>query len=176
MTVRTIAMIGPMGSGKTSIGRRIARSLGLPFTDTDAVIAEEHGPIPDLFARLGESGFRTVERAIVARALAAGGVVAVGGGAVLDAATRADLADCTVVLLTVSEEAVGERIASGGRPLLTDGLDSWRTIAREREPLYAALADLVADTSRRPMTTIAEELAARLAAPRQDRVATGPVA
>lgn len=172
MTARTIALIGPMGAGKTSVGRRIARHLGLPFTDTDAVVVAEHGPIPDLFARLGEGAFRTVERAIVARALATGGVVALGGGAVLDPATRADLADCTVVLLIVSEEAVAERIAGGGRPLLPAGLESWRAIARDREAVYAELADLVADTSSRPMTTIAEELATRLGARQQERAST----
>ena len=158
----TIAVIGPMGAGKSSIGRQVARALGEPFADTDALIVAEHGPIPELFARIGEPGFRTIEREVVRAALDAGGVVALGGGAVLDPATRALLSTCTVVLLTVSEEAIGPRIAGGGRPLLADGVDSWRRILAERLPVYQALADVVVDTSRRPMTTIAAELAERL--------------
>ncbi|MFD1720949.1 shikimate kinase [Amnibacterium endophyticum] len=159
---RTIALIGPMGAGKSSIGRRVAKHLDRRFVDTDAAIAREHGPVPELFARHGEAAFRAIERGVVQRELAAGGVVALGGGAVLDPGTREDLSDCTVVLLTVDEQAVAERIAAGGRPLLTDGLASWRRIAAERAPVYAALADVVVDTSRRPMTRIAAELAEAL--------------
>ena len=162
MTARTIALIGPMGAGKTSVGRRLAKRLGRRFIDTDAAIATERGPIPHLFATVGEGAFREIERAIVQRELREGGVVARGGGAVLDPATREALAACTVVLLTVSEDAVVARIAEGRRPLLTDGIASWRRIAAERAPVYAELADVTVDTSRRPMTTIAAELAAQL--------------
>lgn len=162
MTARTIALIGPMGAGKSSIGRRIARHLGERFVDTDVVIAREHGAISDLFETRGERAFREIEREVVQRELRSGGVVALGGGAVLDEGTRAALAECTVVLLTVSEEAVVGRIVAGRRPLLTDGIDSWRRIAAERAPIYVSLADVTIDTSRRPMTTIAAELAARL--------------
>ena len=162
MTAAAIALIGPMGAGKTSVGRRLAKHLDRRFVDTDAVIAAEHGPVPHLFATVGEGAFRSIERAVVHRELLTGGVVALGGGAVLDEATRADLADCTVVLLLVSEEAVAARLDGGKRPLLTDGIASWRRIAAEREPVYRGLADVVVDTSRRPMTTIAAELAAQL--------------
>lgn len=162
MTTRTIALIGPMGAGKSSIGRRLARRLGARFADTDALIAREHGPITGLFEALGEQAFRGIEREVVHRELRSGGVVALGGGAVLDDGTRAALADCTVVLLTVSEESVVERLAGDRRPLLTEGIDSWRRIAAERAAIYEALADVTVDTSRRPMTTIAAELAARL--------------
>lgn len=172
MTPATIALIGPMGAGKSSIGRRVARGLGRRFADTDALIAAEHAPVPQLFADLGEAGFRRVERAVVHRELAAGGVVALGGGAVLDPATRGELAGCTVVLLTVSEEAVAQRIEGERRPLLTDGLASWRRIAAERAALYAALADVVVDTSRLPMTSIADDLTARLRVPLPDREAS----
>ncbi|MGT2426931.1 shikimate kinase [Amnibacterium kyonggiense] len=151
-----------MGAGKTSVGRRLAKHLDRRFADTDAVIAALHGPIPQLFAEVGEPGFRAVEREVVQRELRAGGVVSLGGGAVLDPTTREALVDCTVVLLTVSDVAVAERLASDRRPLLTDGIESWRRIAAEREPVYRAIADVVVDTSRRPMTRIAEELAAHL--------------
>jgi shikimate kinase len=162
VTVRAVALIGPMGAGKTSVGRRVARHLGVRFVDTDAAITAEHGPIPQLFTTVGEAGFRAIERDVVQRELRGGGVVALGGGAVLDPSTRAALADCTVVLLTVSAEAVAARLAGSARPLLTDGVDSWRRIAAEREPVYRALADVTVDTSRRPMTRIAAELAERL--------------
>jgi shikimate kinase len=66
------------------------------------------------------------------------------------------------VLLTVSEEAVAARIAGSRRPLLSDGIESWRRIRDERAPLYAALADVTEDTSRRPITALAAELAERL--------------
>ena len=160
----TIALIGPMGAGKSSVGRRLAKRLELPFTDTDAVIAARHGPIAELFAVGGETGFRGLERAVVAEALAAGGVVSLGGGAVLDPDTRHDLDPCTVVLLTVSEEVVARRLGGGRRPLLTDGIETWRRIRDERADLYASLADLVVDTSRRPIATLADELADRLRA------------
>jgi shikimate kinase len=158
----TIALIGPMGAGKSSIGRRLAKALDARFTDTDVVIAGRHGPIPELFTVGGERAFRRLERAVVAEALAADGVVALGGGAVLDLDTQRDLKRCTVVLLTVSEEAVAARIAGSRRPLLSDGIESWRRIRDERATLYAALADVTEDTSRRPITALAAELAERL--------------
>jgi len=164
VTAATVALIGPMGAGKTSVGRRLARHLDRRFIDTDSVIAAEHGAIPDLFATVGEGAFRAIEREVVQRELRTGAVVALGGGAVLDESTRAALADCTVVLLTVSEQAVADRLAGGRRPLLTEGIASWRRIAAERDPVYRALADVTVDTSRRPMTTIAAELAEQLQA------------
>lgn len=165
----TVAVIGPMGAGKTSIGRTLARRLGLPFADTDAAVVREHGPIDALFRDRGEPEFRRLERVAVQQALASGGVVALGGGAVLHPATRDDLASCTVVLLTVQEGAVADRLAGSRRPLLTDGpptdrLASWRRIAAERAPVYAALADIIVDTSRRPVSGIVDELAAALQA------------
>jgi shikimate kinase len=162
VTARTIALIGPMGAGKTSVGRRLARHLGRRFIDTDVVIAAEHGAIPHLFATVGEGAFREIEREVVQRELRSGAVVSLGGGAVLDESTRTALAGCTVVLLTVTEEAVAARLAGGTRPLLTEGIASWRRIVAERDPIYRSLADVTVDTSRRPMTTIAAELAEQL--------------
>jgi len=168
VTGRTIAVIGPMGAGKSSVGRKLAKRLGLPFVDTDQRIVARHGSIADLFAERGEAAFRTLEREVVVEALGEDGVVALGGGAVLDAATREDLARCHVVLLTVDEAAVADRLTSGSRPLLVDGLDSWRRIAAERDVVYRGVADLVVDTSRRPMAHVVEEIAAALD-PEEDR-------
>jgi shikimate kinase len=152
-----VVLIGAPGAGKTTVGRRVARALGVEFTDTDRAIVDAHGPIADIFRSHGEPGFRELEREAVARALAGGGVVSLGGGAVLDPATRADLAASDVVLLTVSEDAVRARIRGDDRPLV-DGLDSWRRLVAERRELYASLADLTIDTSDRPLARIAREI------------------
>lgn len=156
----SLVLIGPMGAGKTRIGKRIAKLLEVGFTDTDAVVAAEHGPIARIFDEQGEPRFRELERAAVVAALAGDGVVSLGGGAVLDPATQADLAGHRVVLFVVSPEAVAPRIGSGRRPLVRNGLDDWIRIRDERMPLYERLADVAFDTSSRPAARIAEEVAA----------------
>lgn len=159
----TLVLVGPMAAGKTSIGRKVARLLEVPFVDTDKRIVAAHGPIPQIFAEHGESRFREWEREAVAAAVNEGGVVSLGGGAVTDAGTRALLSQHPVVFLTVSEEAVARRIRGAGRPLL-DGEDDpvarWRAIFAERRGWYDEVADLTVDTSRRPMRALAEEIAA----------------
>ncbi|MFT2689078.1 shikimate kinase [Clavibacter zhangzhiyongii] len=152
-----VVLIGPPGAGKTTVGRRVARALGETFTDTDRAVVAAHGSIADIFREHGEPRFRELERAAVVAALAEGGVVSLGGGAVLDPATRADLAASAVVLLTVSEDAVRARIRGDDRPLV-DGLDSWRRLVADREELYRSLADLTIDTSDRPLARIAREI------------------
>ncbi|MDN4615475.1 shikimate kinase [Leifsonia sp. F6_8S_P_1B] len=155
----TVVLIGPPAAGKTRVGKRLAKRLHLPFVDTDAVVVAQHGPIPQIFAEHGEAHFRTLERAAVAEALVDPGVVSLGGGAILDPDTRADLADKRVVLVTVEPEAIADRINNAKRPLVTD-LESWKRLVAERRPLYESLADYTADTSRRPIETIVEEIAA----------------
>lgn len=154
-----VVVIGPMGAGKSTVGKRVAKALGVPFTDTDRVIAREHGPIPGIFADRGEPAFRELEAAAVREALTTGGVIAVGGGAVTHAATREALAGARVVLLTVSPEAVADRIAGSDRPLLANGgIDAWQTILDERAATYAELAHAVFDTSRRPMAHVVDDV------------------
>ena len=156
-----LVLIGPMGAGKSSTGRRVARSLGVPFTDTDAVVVREHGPIAELFRAHGEQHFRTLERAVVAEALTRGGVVALGGGAVMDSSTRAALHAHDVALLTVSAAAVQSRIRGNTRPLLAEEnpVQHWQRILAERMPTYTAVADRVWDTSAMPMSATAAEIA-----------------
>jgi len=154
----TVVLIGPPAAGKSRIGKRLARRLDVPFIDTDSAIVREHGPIAQIFADRGEPAFRALERDAVVRALSAGGVVSVGGGAVLDERTQQDLKRTSVVLLTVSPEAVAARIDDGKRPLV-QGLDSWQALVAKRMPLYESLADYRADTSRRPISAIVEEIA-----------------
>ncbi len=171
---RALVLVGPMGAGKSSIGRKVARRLELPFTDTDAVIAREHGSIPALFASRGESQFRAIERDAVVAALASGGVVALGGGAVLYAATRADLAHHRVVLLTVAPEVVRARIGGSNRPLLNDGdpLVRWQRIYDDRRTLYEEVADVTFDSSVGHISAIATAIAEWA---REDGFATGAI-
>jgi shikimate kinase len=149
MTGRSVVLIGPMGAGKTSIGRKTAKALGVGFFDTDIAIARAHGPIADIFANDGEERFRALERDAVREALETDGVVALGGGAVLHPDTRADLAAHPVVLLTVDPRTVAGRIRNSARPLLQgdDAMGRWSQVAAERADLYAQLADVTFDTS-----------------------------
>jgi shikimate kinase len=157
-----LVLIGPMGAGKTSIGRRVARTLETTFTDTDKIVVRDHGPIPELFVRHGEEHFRALERTAVAEALARGGVIALGGGAILDARTRDDLATQRVVFLTVSPRIVASRIHGSDRPLLADAdpVARWQRIFDERRPLYESVADLTLDTSSGPLAAVVATIVA----------------
>lgn len=159
MTGGPVVLIGPMGAGKTSIGKKAARRLGVPFADTDKLLVARHGAVADVFERHGEAHFRELERAVVAEALVGEGVVSLGGGAVLHPATQSLLASVPVVLLTVTAEAVAPRLAGSPRPLLAaEGMVAWRRIADARAPLYRELADLVLDTSHRPVSGVVDDL------------------
>jgi shikimate kinase len=161
-TAPALVLVGPMGAGKTSVGRRVARALALPFLDTDAAIVREHGPIPDLFRAEGEARFRAIEREAVVRALAEPGVVSLGGGAVLDGRTRNDLAAHPVVFLSVAPHVIAHRIGGGNRPLLDGGdpVQEWQRIFDERKPLYDAVADVEFDTSRGPLSDVVASIVA----------------
>ncbi|MFB2599787.1 shikimate kinase [Herbiconiux sp. P17] len=154
----TLVLIGPPASGKSRIGKRVARTLGVAFVDTDKLIVESHGPIPDIFETHGEPHFRSLERAEVVRALHTDAVVSFGGGAVLDADTQHDLASHAVVLLTVQPHAVIARLGNGKRPLVPD-IDSWIALYERRRDLYERLADHTVDTTDRPTDVIAAEIA-----------------
>lgn len=156
----TLVLVGPMAAGKTSVGRRVARRLEVPFIDTDKRVVAEHGPIPAIFAEYGEARFRELERAAVAAALVEGGVISVGGGAVTDAGTRDLLRSRPVVFLTVTPEAVADRITGGTRPLLAgeDPVGTWTRIFDERRAWYDEVATTTFDTSRRPMQRVADDI------------------
>ena len=157
-----IVLIGPMGAGKSRVGHRLAASAGAPFIDTDQRIVERYGPIDEIFEREGEEYFRIIEREVVAEALHEEAVISLGGGAVLHPDTRADLADLQVVLLRVTPEAVAPRLAGGNRPLIAEGgIGAWTAIFEQREPIYAELADLDIDTSRRSVARIVDDITGR---------------
>jgi shikimate kinase len=162
MTGGAIVLIGPMGAGKTSIGKRVAKSLGVSFYDSDAAVIREHGPIERIFERDGEPQFRAWERAAVIDGLARGGVVSLGGGAVLDPDTQADLAAHRVVLLTVDERTIASRIRGTKRPLLhgDDTLGRWRAVYAQRRETYERLATVTFDTSSGPLQEIVAAIVA----------------
>jgi shikimate kinase len=159
---RLVVLVGPMGAGKTSIGRRVAKTAGLRFVDTDRAVVRAHGPIPAIFAEHGETQFRIWEREAVAEALSGGGVISLGGGAVVTPETRELLRAVPVVLLTVTPEAVASRIQGTPRPLLDgdeDPVVRWTRIFAQRRPLYEEIADVTFDTSRVPMSRVAAQIA-----------------
>ncbi len=156
--------VGPMAAGKTKVGKRVARHLGLGFLDTDQVIVARHGAIADIFRDRGEPAFRALEREVVVEALRSDGIVSLGGGAVLDTDTRADLRDETVVFLHAPAHVVAGRLSreAGKRPLVAGGIADWERIFAERRPIYDALADHTVDTSTGRFDDIARGIAAWL--------------
>lgn len=154
-----VVVIGAPGAGKTRVGKRVARILRQPFIDTDRRLVLRYGPVAQLFATKGEDYFRKLERIEVARALTEPAVVSLGGGAVLDGDTQRELAGLPVALMTVSAEAVAERIGDK-RPLLRDGgVDAWERLVAARRETYERLATRAWDTSHRPIDVIAQEIA-----------------
>ena len=164
-----IVLVGFMGAGKSTVGRLLAERLGCAFADTDALIEARAGaPVKDIFSRAGEDAFRALERDVVAEALMGGpGVVALGGGALGDAATRAALAEARVVHLEVSFEEALRRLGSDeSRPLLAADPAG---LYAARLGVYAAAADVVVATDERGPEEVADEVAGKLRPPPEPR-------
>ncbi|MFT3763464.1 MAG: shikimate kinase [Pseudoxanthomonas sp.] len=147
-----LILVGPMGAGKTSIGKRLAERFGLRFVDVDHAIVERSGAsIPVLFEHVGEAGFRQREREALAEILDGDGqLVATGGGAVLDADNRRRMRERGfVVWLRAGVDQQLRRVGRDrNRPLLHAGdrEQVLRELAAVREPLYREVADLALDT------------------------------
>ncbi len=141
---RHLVLVGFMGAGKSTLGREVARRIGRPFLDVDEAVAQEHGPIWELFATQGEAAFRELEARFVRDALAQPqpAVIAVGGGAV---ETRDLLRDprATVVHLAVDVETAWRRVQGSERPLARDESE-FRRRFELRAPLYAEVAEATA--------------------------------
>lgn len=157
-----VVLVGPMGVGKTTIGKKLAKRLDVPFVDTDVLVTKRHGDIPTLFRELGEAKFREFEEACVLEAISNTAVVATGGGAVLSEHTRAALTEAKVVYLSTDGKHMAARLSGGNRPLLKDGLADWRRIYESRRDLYEQVADIKLDTSGKPLKALVEEIASRL--------------
>jgi shikimate kinase len=166
--VRTIVLMGFMGTGKSEVGRRLAQRMGRAFVDTDQLVEEHAGKrIATIFAEDGEPAFRALERAAVAEVAGrSGAVVALGGGAVLDPVNVRGLRDAGVlVYLTARPDIIMGRVGDGAnRPLLRDdpGAAVTRLLA-ERGPIYAAAADITVDTSERTADEVVGEIQQALA-------------
>lgn len=158
-------LVGPPGAGKSTVGELLAAALGVGFRDTDHDIEAMAGkPIPEIFIDDGEEHFRALERAAVAQALVSfDGVLALGGGAVLAAETRAALAGHPVVYLSVELPDAIKRVGLGvGRPLLAlNPRATLKHLLDQRRPLYESVATItVATDGRTPEEVVAEVLAA----------------
>ena len=157
-------LVGPMGAGKSAIGKELARILERPFHDTDAVIQARTGAdIGFIFDREGEAGFRRRERDVLDELTALDdAVVATGGGAVLDADNRRHLAarGTVVYLFTSVASQVARTRAGRNRPLLDTDDPEARLAAlfAVRDPLYREVADFVVDTDGRRRAAVAEEI------------------
>ncbi|MFB9776781.1 shikimate kinase [Brevibacterium otitidis] len=157
-----IVLIGPPAAGKSTIGRLLGDRLGIPFIDTDAMIVAAHGPIAEIFQDRGEARFRDIERDVVRRALRRlldrPGVVSLGGGAILNSGTRAQLRHpaIKVISILIDEETAAARLHGSHRPLLAeeDPLERWTALAAERRPLYDALATATVSASNDPPSTL----------------------
>ena len=163
-----IAIIGFMGSGKSTIGARLASRLHMDFIDLDEVIATDADKnIREIFAVEGEEGFRERERKALEEQLSRGGkVIACGGGIVLhDDNIRLLRERCRVFLLRISEDKAMERLMddAGERPLLTgqDREKKIRELMRTRADRYIQAAHVVVDANRKDPEEIVEEMAAR---------------
>jgi shikimate kinase len=164
----TVVLTGFMGTGKTSVGERLAARLGQPFVDTDALIERRAGrPIAAIFAADGEATFRSAERRAIAEAVAVpGAVIATGGGAIADADNLATLrAAAPIICLTARPDVILARTQAGGpvRPLL-QGDDPARRVAEllaQRAAAYAE-ADLILDTSERTIDDLVADIEAFL--------------
>lgn len=158
-------LVGAPAVGKSTVGQVLARLLGLRFTDVDSLIEQrQQRTIAEIFAADGEPGFRAIELDATLAALSAGGVVALGGGAVTNPAVRSALGAHRVVWLRASLQSAVRRVGnSSTRPLLNgDVAGHWARLVAERAHWYAEVATVVVDTDRHTPSQIAHTVISEL--------------
>jgi shikimate kinase len=162
-----VVLVGVPGAGKTTVGLAIAEELGVAFCDTDQVIEKRQAKtVADIFIEDGEVAFRELERAAVAEALARHtGVLALGGGAILNSTTRELLRGEPVAWLQVAADAASRRVGmNAARPMLMGNVRGRMIeLSRERTPLYEEVASLGVDTNQRTPEEIAAGIIVDLA-------------
>ncbi|GAA2587447.1 shikimate kinase [Streptomyces tubercidicus] len=162
MTSPVVVLIGPPGAGKSTVGALLAERLGVGYRDTDAdIVATAGRPIAEIFIDEGEPYFRDLERAAVRDALDGHpGVLALGGGAILDEGTRKLLTGLPVVFLDVQLADAVKRVGlDAPRPLLAvNPRKQWRELMERRRPLYTEVARAVIDTAERTPEQVAEAI------------------
>jgi shikimate kinase len=166
---KSVVLVGMMGAGKTSVGRRLANALGMPFRDADAEIETAAGcSINEIFERFGEPAFRAGERKVIARLLTEPPhILATGGGAFIDPETRAGIRESAIsVWLKANVDLLLERVRrKDNRPLLrnTDSRAALVRLMGEREPVYAQ-ADIVVESDEGPHDTVVKRIISALQA------------
>jgi shikimate kinase len=158
--VTSVVIVGAPGAGKSTVGRRLARRWGVPFRDSDQMVEADAGKsVADIFVDEGEEAFRERERDTIARALDdPDGVLALGGGAVLDPTTRARLVEAPCVWLRVGVSEAARRVGlNTSRPLLLGNVrGTLMTLLDERTPLYDEVATWTVDTDGRTADEVVE--------------------
>jgi shikimate kinase len=166
-----VVLVGPPGAGKSSVGKRLASQLGVPFADTDDLVARAAGkPVGDIFVEDGELVFRELERVAVQQGLDAvapdGGVLALGSGAVLDPDIRRMIGARTVIYLEAGFATVAKRTGMDRPRVVMPGnpRGQLRAMLEERRPVYAALASVTVSTDATAPEEVAADIAERLSA------------
>lgn len=161
-----LILIGPMGSGKTTIGKLMANKLNVPFRDTDEVIVAQTGKsVSEIFLEDGEDAFRLLEKAVLRQELLSDDtVLALGGGAPIsiDAQSALRAIASPVIYFDISLASVAPRIGfNRDRPLLlSNPRGQWETLMQERRPIYEAIADKVIDVNGKSEDDIVKEIGA----------------
>ncbi|MGH3149010.1 MAG: shikimate kinase [Rubrobacter sp.] len=159
--VGPVAIVGYMGSGKTTVGRALALTLGLEFVDLDRMLVKQEGrEISEIFAESGEDYFRDLEHRTLLEALEGSrpSVLACGGGIVLRQENRAALGEVTTVFLSEDTKVLYDRTRRPGRPLRAASRGEFERRYAERLPLYREVADLEVEVRGRPAALVAEEV------------------
>lgn len=165
---QNIFLVGPMGAGKSTVGRQLAESLSYTFKDSDQEIQRRTGvDIPTIFEFEGEEGFRARERQVIEDLVAEERIVlATGGGVILSPENRQNLAARGVVIYLhcTPEQQHARTSRDRGRPLLQteDPLTRLKELMEERDPLYRQVADLVVSTEKRGTASVVKEIRRRL--------------